>query len=117
MTSYVIPAHDIVGLRSPAPRTCFPCAASTASAAITPPHAREMGFDPDREPPFFFCKPNDAQAVIAIAPGQVVDLPYPQVTSNLHYECELVVAIGKGGSNIAGRTRPSTSSATPWGWT
>lgn len=64
-------------------------------------HAREMGYDPDREPPFFFCKPNDAQALVPVAPGQVAELPYPQVTSNLHYECELVVAIGKGGSDIA----------------
>ena len=58
-------------------------------------HAREMGKDPDREPPFFFTKPADA----------VVDdnseIPYPPETGNLHYEAELVVAIGKGGSNIA----------------
>lgn len=60
-----------------------------------------MGYDPDREPPFFFCKPNDAQALVPAPPGAVVELPYPQVTSNLHYECELVVAIGKGGSDIA----------------
>jgi len=57
-------------------------------------HAREMGKDPDREPPFFFTKPADA----------VVDdkttVPYPPETSNFHYEAELVVAIGKGGVNI-----------------
>lgn len=61
-------------------------------------HAREMGHDPDRDPPFFFCKPADA--VRHAAPGQTVDIPYPPQTSNMHYEVELVVAIGKGGANI-----------------
>ncbi|MGH8817624.1 MAG: fumarylacetoacetate hydrolase family protein [Achromobacter pestifer] len=61
-------------------------------------HAREMGFDPDREPPFFFCKPADA--VVPVAQGQTLDLPYPPETANLHYEIELVAAIGKGGANI-----------------
>ncbi|GAA5232083.1 fumarylacetoacetate hydrolase family protein [Verticiella sediminum] len=62
-------------------------------------HAREMGFDPDREPPFFFCKPGDA--VVPVAEGQTLELPYPPQTANLHYEIELVVAIGKGGFEIA----------------
>lgn len=62
-------------------------------------HAREMGHDPDREPPFFFCKPADA--VRPVAPGQTLDLPYPPKTSDLHYEVELVVAISKGGANIS----------------
>lgn len=58
-------------------------------------HAREMGFDPDREPPFFFTKPADA----IVPDGSVLD--YPMATENLHHEIELVVAIGTGGSNIA----------------
>lgn len=62
-------------------------------------HAREMGFDPDREPPFFFCKPADA--VVSVAYEQELELPYPAETSNYHYEIELVAAIGKGGSNIS----------------
>ncbi|WP_374493169.1 fumarylacetoacetate hydrolase family protein [Zoogloea sp.] len=61
-------------------------------------HAREMGSDPTREPPFFFCKPADA--VLPVEAGQIVDLPYPLATANLHYEVELVVAIGRGGENI-----------------
>ncbi|MBN8285157.1 fumarylacetoacetate hydrolase family protein [Zoogloea sp.] len=61
-------------------------------------HAREMGSDPTREPPFFFCKPADA--VVPVHAGRIVDLPYPLATSNLHYEVELVVAIGRGGVNI-----------------
>lgn len=62
-------------------------------------HAREMGFDPTREPPFFFCKPADA--VVPVTEGTTLNLPYPPETSNYHYEIELVVAIGKGGANIA----------------
>lgn len=61
-------------------------------------HAREMGSDPDREPPFFFCKPGDA--VVPAAQGQTLGLEYPPQTSNFHYEIELVVAIGRGGFDI-----------------
>ena len=63
-------------------------------------HAREMGFDPDREPPFFFCKPNDAASIIAVEAGETATIPYPARTSNYHYEIELVVAIGKAGKDI-----------------
>lgn len=63
-------------------------------------HAREMGADPLREPPFFFCKPNDKEAILPVSPNQPTLLPYPSKTQNLHYEVELVVAIGKDGSNI-----------------
>jgi fumarylpyruvate hydrolase len=58
-------------------------------------HAREMGMDPDREPPFFFSKPADA-----VVPNHAV-VPYPSRTSNLHHEIELVVALGRGGRDIA----------------
>ncbi|KWT72154.1 Fumarylacetoacetase [Variovorax sp. WDL1] len=60
-----------------------------------------MGFDPAREPPFFFCKPNDDASVVPVRQGAVGELPYPPLTSNYHYEAELVVAIGKAGRNIA----------------
>ncbi|HET6629905.1 MAG TPA: fumarylacetoacetate hydrolase family protein [Woeseiaceae bacterium] len=58
-------------------------------------HAREMGADPEREPPFFFSKPADA-----LVPNGAT-IPYPPRTANLHHEIELVVAIGKAGRNIA----------------
>ena len=62
-------------------------------------HAREMGFDPDREAPFFFCKPADA---IVVAPnGQTVDIAYPSQSNDFQHEIELVVAIGKCGRDIA----------------
>ena len=58
-------------------------------------HAREMGHDPDRELPFFFCKPADT----LVADGSTI--PYPPQTKDLQHEVELVVAIGQGGANIA----------------
>jgi fumarylpyruvate hydrolase len=61
-------------------------------------HAREMGSDPTREPPFFFQKPTDA--IQNVAPGTVADHPYPTLTKNYHYEVELVAALGKGGRSI-----------------
>lgn len=61
-------------------------------------HAREMGFDPDREPPFFFCKPTDA--VVPVADGETLELAYPSQTANYHYEAELVVVIGKSGADV-----------------
>jgi len=57
-------------------------------------HAREMGHDPDREPPFFFMKPAGA----IVQNGSTI--PFPPATKDLHHEIELVVAIGKGGANI-----------------
>ena len=61
-------------------------------------HAKEMGFT-GREPPFFFLKPADA--IVVVNAGETGQLPYPSLTANLHHEIELVVAIGKGGKNIA----------------
>lgn len=61
-------------------------------------HAKEMGHT-GYEPPFFFMKPADA--VVAVEAGQTRSMAYPTLTGNLHHEIELVVAIGKGGKNIA----------------
>jgi fumarylpyruvate hydrolase len=58
-------------------------------------HAREMGSDPDREPPFFFMKPADALLL------NDADMAYPPQSTQLHHEMELVVAIGEGGADIA----------------
>ena len=57
-------------------------------------HAREMGHDPDRELPFFFQKNPDNLVL------NNQDFPYPTMTSNLHHEIELVVAMGQGGRDI-----------------
>jgi fumarylpyruvate hydrolase len=61
-------------------------------------HAKEMG-GTGREAPFFFMKPADA--VLVAEPGTTAVMPYPTLTSNLHHEIELVVAIGVGGANIS----------------
>jgi fumarylpyruvate hydrolase len=58
-------------------------------------HAREMGHDPNRESPFFFCKPADA----VVESGR--QLAFPAKTGELHHEVELVVALAAGGSNIS----------------
>jgi len=58
-------------------------------------HVREMGNDPKSEPPIFFSKPADA----VVESGATIT--YPSNTSNFHHEVELVIAIGRGGSNIA----------------
>jgi len=58
-------------------------------------HAREMGHDPDREVPFYFTKPSDAVV------DNGVDVPYPTITENFHFEAELVAAIGKTCTNVS----------------
>ena len=94
MTAYVIPppsvtAVPVAGGGAFAVRRVFCVGRNYAE------HAREMGGDPDREVPFFFCKPADALLLGG------ADMPYPPMTKNLHHEMELVVALGSGGANIA----------------
>lgn len=72
-------------------------------------HAVEMGFT-GREPPFFFMKPADA--VLNVAVGSTGEMAYPSLTSNLHHEIELVVALGKGGKNI----KAADAAAHIWGY-
>ena len=98
---YIFAPHTVVGLPIAGHSECFPVRRVYCVGRNYAAHAREMGFDPDREPPFFFCKPNDAQSVIAVAPDTTVSIPYPPETNNYHYEIELVVAIGKSGKDIA----------------
>lgn len=63
-------------------------------------HAREMGADPQREPPFFFSKPADALLMAAGAEAAPTVVAYPSRTADLQHEIELVVALGRGGSNV-----------------
>lgn len=101
MANYVFPPHQVAALHIAGSDERFPVRRVYCVGRNYAGHAREMGSDPDREPPFFFCKPGDAAAVVPVAPGTVVELSYPPQTSNYHYECELVVAIGAGGSDIS----------------
>jgi fumarylpyruvate hydrolase len=98
--SFVFTPPSIVGLPIAGSDKLFPVRRVYCVGRNYAAHAREMGFDPDREPPFFFCKPNDDASVVPVAEGQTGAIPYPPLTSNYHYEAELVVAIGKGGKDI-----------------
>src|ERR1700720_7783 len=86
-----IPSVEIAGARQRFPVHRIYCVGRNYAD-----HAREMGSDP-KEPPVFFTKPADA----IVASGGAG--PYPSRTENLHYEVELVVAIGSAGQNIAAR--------------
>jgi fumarylpyruvate hydrolase len=61
-------------------------------------HAREMGGDPTREPPFFFMKPSDT--VHVVPEGKTVDHPYPSQSKDYHFEIELVAFLSRGGKDI-----------------
>ena len=95
MTGFVITPPAVPALAVADSDAAFPLRRIFCVGRNYASHAREMGSDPDREPPFFFTKPADA-VVSASAP-----LPYPPSTQDLHHEVELVVALGAGGANIA----------------
>ena len=99
MTEYVIPAWEL---------PCVPVAFTTQRFPVRhvycvgrnyAEHAKEMGGDATKEPPFFFTKPADA--IVPVVPPAVGRIPYPMATKNYHHELELVVAIGTSGVNIA----------------
>ena len=92
--SFVIPAEPQAAVAVEGTSNLFPVHRIYCVGRNYAEHAREMGHDPDREPPFFFCKPADA-----IVPNDA-KIPYPLATDDLHHEIEQVVAIGKGGVNI-----------------
>ncbi|NTV11220.1 MAG: fumarylacetoacetate hydrolase family protein [Zoogloea sp.] len=72
-------------------------------------HAREMGQDPDREPPFFFTKPADAAFPVL---GEEGVWRYPLATRHVDHEIELVVALGSGGV----RMNEAQAAACVWGY-
>lgn len=97
MSTYVFPPAAPVSLPVVGRAERFPVHRIYCVGRNYVEHAQEMGHT-GREAPFFFMKPADA--VLLAEPGQTAVMPYPSLTSNLHHEIELVVAIGKGGSNI-----------------
>jgi fumarylpyruvate hydrolase len=92
--TYVIPAPAQTSVEVAGSSERFPVHRIYCVGRNYAAHAREMGMDPAREPPFFFSKPADA-----IVPNGA-PVPYPPRTGNLHHEIELVVAIGAGGRDI-----------------
>jgi fumarylpyruvate hydrolase len=99
--NYAFPPTPTVGLPINGSTDLFPVRRVYCVGRNYAAHAREMGFDPVREPPFFFCKPNDNASVVPVVAGTTAAIAYPPLTSNYHFEAELVVAIGKGGANIS----------------
>lgn len=93
--SYVVPLWNIPSLAVEGEAGRFPVRRIYCVGRNYSEHAREMGADPAREPPFFFMKPADA----VVPDGTAV--PYPPATANLHHEVELVAAIGTAGTDIA----------------
>lgn len=92
--NFVIPQPSIAAIPVEGTDAVFPVRRIWCVGRNFADHAREMGHDPDREPPFFFSKPSDA-----VVPNGG-DLPFPVQTQDLHHEVELVVALGKGGTDI-----------------
>jgi fumarylpyruvate hydrolase len=93
-TEFVIPAPPQVSVAVRGTSARFPVRRVYCVGRNYAEHTREMGHDPDRELPFFFQKNPDN---LVLDNG---DFPYPTMSSNVHFELEMVVAIGKGGSDI-----------------
>jgi fumarylpyruvate hydrolase len=91
---FVVPTYDVPSLPVANSEDSFPVRRIYCIGRNYAAHAREMGAD-ERDPPFFFMKPNDA----IVQNG--ASIPYPVATEDYHYEGELVAAIGKGGVDIS----------------
>lgn len=91
---YVIPPAPRASLAVAGARERFPVNRIFCIGRNYAAHAVEMGHDPNREPPFFFLKPGAAATDDGI-------FPYPTLTSNVHHEVEMVVALGVGGADIS----------------
>ena len=98
MLHYAVAVKPPVGLPVMGSTKLFPARRIYCIGRNYAAHAREMGGNPEREPPFFFMKPGDS--VQAIANGRLVKHPYPPGTSDYHHELELVAALKKGGRDI-----------------
>jgi fumarylpyruvate hydrolase len=99
--TYVFPPADQTSLAIDATELRFPLHRIYCVGRNYAAHAREMGSDPLREPPFFFTKPADAIVPCYDTISTPVAVPYPPRTRDLQHEIELVVAIGTAGSDIA----------------
>ena len=95
---YVIPAWDLPAIPVHGTDRHFPVRHVYCVGRNYAEHAKEMGGDATREPPFFFTKAADA--IMPVVPPAVGRMPYPLATKNLHHEIELVVAIGASGVKV-----------------
>lgn len=106
MTEFVIQPPAIPSVAVAGSEARFPIRRVFCVGRNYAAHAREMGKDPEREPPFFFMKPADT-----VVPAEGV-IAYPPLTSNLHHEVEMVVVLGRGGKNVS----PEEALALVWGY-
>ena len=96
--AYVIPVPQVPALPVAGSGDLFPVRRVYCVGRNFAAHAREMGHDPTREPPFFFMKPADA--LQPVPEGETAEHPYPPKTGNYHFEAEMVVALARGGRDI-----------------
>lgn len=101
---YVFPPHLVPAVPIAGRNESFPVHRIYCVGRNYAEHAKEMG-GTGREAPFFFMKPADA--VLPVPYETVGEMPYPGMTSDLHHEIELVIAIGRQGSNIAAADAPA----------
>ncbi|WP_038216014.1 fumarylacetoacetate hydrolase family protein [Xenophilus azovorans] len=97
MTHCVFPPPATVAIPVAGQRGLFPVRRVYCVGRNYEAHVREMGHDPDRSPPIFFCKPADS---VLPVPAEGGVFPYPSRTGNCHHEIELVVALGRRGRDI-----------------
>ena len=96
---YAIPAWELPSVPVAGTNQRFPVRHIFCVGRNYAEHAKEMGGDATKEPPFFFTKAADA--IVPVVPPAVGRVAYPMATKNFHHELELVVAIGKSGANVA----------------
>jgi fumarylpyruvate hydrolase len=96
--AFVVPAPEPVAIPIAGSADLFPVRRVFCVGRNYAAHAREMGGDPTREPPFFFMKPADALQIVPA--GETVDHPYPPGSANYHFEIEMVAALHRGGRDI-----------------
>jgi fumarylpyruvate hydrolase len=111
MIEYVISPEPQVSLAVIGERRRFPVRRIFCVGRNYAAHAREMGQDPDREPPFFFTKP--ASSIVP----EGVDIPYPPQTAEFHFEAELVYGVAIG-NDLTRRDLQSKAKdkGQPWDW-
>jgi len=97
-TTYALPLWDPPSVPIAGSNDRFPVRHIFCVGRNYAEHAKEMGGDATKEPPFFFTKAADS--IVAVVPPNVGRIRYPAATQNLHHEMELVVAIGRSGVDL-----------------
>src|SRR5881397_569031 len=96
--SYIIPVWDMPSIPVAGRSERFPVRHIYCVGRNYSEHAKEMGGDASKEPPFFFTKAADS--IVPVPAGTVGTMHYPLATKSLHNELELVVAIGHPGVRL-----------------